>query len=83
MEDVESDDTVRDMLVLGEPIRGTSIATNEEDAELVYDYTHFWRDKVRRHYFCYYHGRKIIVERGAIIEEFDKRARRVRAVLDA
>jgi hypothetical protein len=83
MEDVESDDTVRDRPVPGEPIREASTATDDEDAELVYDHTRFQRDKVKRRYFYYYHGRRIIVERGAMIKEFDERAPRVWVVLDA
>jgi hypothetical protein len=51
--------------------------------ELVYDHTRFWRDKIRRRYFSYYHERRIIIERGATIEEFDERAPRVWAILDA
>jgi hypothetical protein len=72
MEDVESDDVARNKPGLGEPIKEASTAIDEEDAELVYDHTHFQRDKVRHRYFRYYHGRRIIVERGAIIEEFDE-----------
>jgi hypothetical protein len=83
MEDVESDDATRDRPILGEPIREASTTTDEEDAELVYDHNCFQRDKVRRRYFRYYHGRRIIIERGATIEEFDECAPRVRAVLDA
>ena len=82
MEEAASDDTTRDRPVLGEPIRGASTATDEEDEELVYDRTHFRRDKVMHCYFCYYHGRRIIVERGAVIKEFDERTPRVQAVLD-
>jgi hypothetical protein len=65
MEDVESDDAVRDRPVLSEPISEASTGTNEEDAELVYYHTRFQRDKVRCRYFCYYHGCKIIIERRA------------------
>jgi hypothetical protein len=83
IEDVESDDTAKDRPVPGEPIREASTATNEEDAELVYDHTRFRRDKVKRRYFRYYHGRRIINERGATIEEFDDHASMVWAVLDA
>ena len=83
MEEAASDDTTRDRPVLGEPIRGASTATDEEDEDLVYDRTRFWRDKVRRRYFCYYHGCQIIMEGGVVVEEFDERAPRVRAVLDA
>ena len=71
MEEAASDDTTRDRPVPGELIQRASTAIDEEDEELVYDRTHFRRDKVRRRYFCYYYRRKIIVERGAIIEEFD------------
>jgi hypothetical protein len=83
MEDVESDNTARDRPGPGEPIREASTATDEEDAELVYDHTRFRRDKVRRHYFHYYHGRRIIVGREAIIEEFDECTPRVQAMLEA
>jgi hypothetical protein len=41
MEDVKSNDIARDRPVPGEPIREASIATDEEDTELVYDHTHF------------------------------------------
>jgi hypothetical protein len=83
MEDVESDDAARDRPVPSELIIEASTATDEEDAELVYDHTYFPRDKVRHRYFCYYHGSRIIIERGATIEEFDEPALRVRVVLDA
>ena len=83
MEEAASDDTTRDRPVPGEPIRGASMATGEEDEDLVYDRTRFWRDKVRNCYFRYYHGHWIIMERGVVVEEFDELAPRVRAVLDA
>jgi hypothetical protein len=83
IEDVGSDNTVKDRPVPDAPIKEASIATNEEDADLVYDHTRFRRDKVKCRYFRYYHGCKIILERGAAIEEFDERAPRIRAVLDA
>jgi hypothetical protein len=82
MEDVKSDDAARNRPGPGEPIKEASTATSVEDSELVYYHTCFQRDKVRRRYFCYYHGRRIIVERGAIIEEFDERASKVRVVMD-
>ena len=53
------------------------------DVELVYNDTHFRKDKFRPCYFRFYHGCMIIVERVAIIEEFDKHEPRVRAMLDA
>jgi hypothetical protein len=46
--DTESDDTVGDRPVPGEPIREGSTATDRDDDELVYDHIRFWRDKVRR-----------------------------------
>jgi hypothetical protein len=52
MEDVESDDAARDRPVPSEPIREATTATDEEDVKLVYDHTHFWRDKVRHRYFA-------------------------------
>jgi hypothetical protein len=79
----ESDDTARGGPVPGEPIREGSTAMDRDDDDLVYDHTRFRRDKVRRRYTRYYHGRRIIIERGATIKEFDERASRVWAVLDA
>jgi hypothetical protein len=81
--DTESDDTVGGRPVPGEPIRKGSTATDRDDDDLVYDHTRFRRDKIKRRYTLYYHGCRIIIERGAAIEEFDERASRVRAVLDA
>jgi hypothetical protein len=83
MEDMESDHAAKDRPGPGEPIREVNISTDEEDAELAYDHTHFQRDKIKRCYFHYYRGCRIIIERGATIEEFDEHASRVRAVLDA
>jgi hypothetical protein len=83
MEYVGSDDTTGDRPVPGMPIREAITAIDKEDANLVYDHTRFRRDKVKRRYFRYYHERRIIVERGAAIEEFNGHARRIRAVLDA
>jgi hypothetical protein len=83
MEDVDGDDATRDKPVTGELIIETNTATNEEDSELVYNHTHFRRDKTRCRYFRYYHVPKIIIKRGAAIKEFNERASRVRAVLDA
>jgi hypothetical protein len=86
MEDADrftSDDVARDKLGPGEPIKEASTAMDEEDAELVYDHTRFKRGKISYRYFHYYHRRRIIVEKGAIIEEFDERAPRVWAVLEA
>jgi hypothetical protein len=83
MENVEVDDAAKDKPVPGEPIKEASTAKDEEDAKLVYDHTCFWKDNVRRRYFHYYHGRRIIIERGAAIEELDECAPRIRAVLDS
>jgi hypothetical protein len=65
MEDVESDDAARDKPGPGKPIREANTAIDKEDAKLVYNHTYFRSDKVRCRYFRYYHGCKIIVERGA------------------
>jgi hypothetical protein len=56
MKDVESNDAARDRSGLGEPIREASIAMDKDDDDLIYDHTHFPRDKVRRGYFRYYYG---------------------------
>jgi hypothetical protein len=81
--DTESDDTAEGGPVPGEPIREGNTATDRDDDDLVYDHTRFRWDKVKRRYTHYYHGRRIIIERGATIEEFDEHVSRVRAVLDA
>jgi hypothetical protein len=83
LEVMESDDAARDRPILGEPIKEASTSMDEEDVELVYDHSYFRRDKVRCRYFCYYHGRRIIVKMGSTIEEFNECALRVRAMLDA
>jgi hypothetical protein len=80
--DTESDDTVGGRLVPGKLIREGSTAIDRGDYDLVYVHTCFQRDKVKRRYTRYYHGRGIIIERGATIEEFDERASKVRAMLD-
>jgi hypothetical protein len=81
--DTESDNIAGGRPIPSEPIREGSTATDRDDDDLVYDHTRFRRDKVRRRYTRYYHGRRIIIERRAAIEEFDERAPRVRAMLDA
>jgi hypothetical protein len=70
----ESDDTIGGGPVPGELIHEGSTATDRDDDDLVYDHTRFRWDKVRHRYTRYYHGRRIIIERGAAIEEFDERA---------
>jgi hypothetical protein len=77
MEDAESDDTARDRVVPGELIKEANTAIDR----LVH--TRFWSDKVRRQYFRYYQGCRIIIGKGVTIEEFDERAPRVWALLDA
>jgi hypothetical protein len=59
MEDMESDNATRDRPIPSELIKEASITKDEEDAELVYDHTRFWRDKVSCQYFHYYHGRML------------------------
>jgi hypothetical protein len=81
--DTESDDTAEGRPVSIEPVREGSTTTDRDDDDLVYDHTCFRWDKVRRQYTRYYHGCRIIIERGAAIKEFDERAPRVRVVLDA
>jgi hypothetical protein len=46
--DIESDDTVKGRPVPSESIREGSTAADRDDDDLVYDHTHFRRDKVRR-----------------------------------
>ena len=83
MEDMEGDDAARERPIPDGPIWKASTTTDEEDAKLVYDRTYFRKDKVKRWYFHYYHGCRIIIKRGATIEELDECSLRVRVVLDA
>ena len=77
MEKAANNDTTRDRSVPDELIRGASTATNEGDEDLVYNRTRLQRDKVKHSYFRYYNERRIIMERGDVVEEFDKHAPRV------
>lgn len=62
MEDVEADDAIGSGSNSRGPIREASSATNKKDKNLIYDRTHFRRDKVRCHYNLYYSERRVIIE---------------------
>jgi cation diffusion facilitator CzcD-associated flavoprotein CzcO len=83
MEDVGTDDTVGSGSDSKGLVREASTATNEEDEHLVYDRTRFRKDKIQRCFNLYSSRRRVIIERGVEVAEFDERALRVRAVLEA
>jgi hypothetical protein len=60
-----------------------SSAIDSDDADLVYDQTHFRRYKAYRRFVDNYRGRRVAVERGLVLTNFDERAPRIRAVLEA
>jgi hypothetical protein len=66
--DMGTDDTAGSDSDSKGPIRKASSATDEED-NLIYDF--------------YYQDRRVIVERGVVVLDFDDSALRVRVVLDA
>jgi hypothetical protein len=60
-----------------------SSAIDSDDADLVYDHTHFRKYKAYRRFADDYRGRRVAVERGLVVTDFDERALRIRAVLEA
>jgi hypothetical protein len=60
-----------------------SSATDSDDADLVYDHTHFRKYKAYQRFADDYRGRRVAVERGLIVTDFDERAPSIRAVLEA
>ena len=83
MEDIEIDDIAGSGLNSGRPIREASSTTNDKDENLIYYQEHFRMDKAWHHYNLHYHGHRIIVERGAIMIDFDVWVLKVQMVLDA
>jgi hypothetical protein len=63
-------------------IEGSS-ATYMDDADLVYDHTHFRKYKAYRRFTDDYKGCRVAVERGLIMTDFDERALRIRVALKA
>jgi hypothetical protein len=83
MDDVETDDIAGSGSDSRGPIKEANNAIDKEDANLIYDRAHFRKDKAQRHYNFYYQDRRIIVERGVVVSNFDAHTPRVWAVLDA
>jgi hypothetical protein len=65
------------------PVADGSNAIDLDDADLVYDHTRFRKYKAYRRFTDDYRGRRVVVERGLIVTDFDERAPRIRAVLEA
>ena len=83
MEDVGIDDITGSGPDSRGPIREASITTDAEDDNLIYDQEHFRKNKAWHHYDFYYQDRMVIAEQGVVMSDFDDRAPRVRAILDA
>ena len=83
MEDVGTDGIAGSGSYFGGPIREASSTTDVEDDNLIYDRERFRKNKAQHHYDFYYRDRKVIIKRGVVMSNFDDRALRVRAVLDA
>jgi hypothetical protein len=54
-----------------------------DDANFIYDRTRFRKYKAYRQFKDDYRGHRIVVERGLVVTDFDERAMRIRAVLEA
>ena len=68
---------------LGGPIREASISIDVEDDNLIYDRECFKKNKVWRRYDFYYRDRRVIVEWGVVVLDFDAHTPRVLVVMDA
>jgi tRNA 2-selenouridine synthase SelU len=60
-----------------------SNATDTNDADLVYDHTRFRKYKAYRRFTDDYRGRLVAIERRLVMTDFDERAPRIRAALEA
>jgi hypothetical protein len=65
------------------PVADGSNATDTYDADLVYDHIRFRKYKAYRWFVDDYKGRRVAVERGLVVKNFDERTPRIRAVLEA
>jgi hypothetical protein len=83
MEDVGADDTAGSGSDSEGPVREASTTIDEEDEHLVYDRTCFKKDMIWHRFNLYYSNPRVIIERRVEVAEFNERARRVRAVLEA
>jgi hypothetical protein len=63
-------------------IEGSS-ATDTDDADLVYDHTRFRKYNAYRRFEDDYRGRRVAVERGLVVTDFDERASCIWTVLEA
>ena len=77
MEDVGTDDTAGSMSDSKGPIKEAYSATDEEDDNLIYNQERYRRNKAWRHYDFYYWDRRVIVERGVVMLDFDECAPKV------
>jgi hypothetical protein len=55
-----------------------SNATDQDDADLVYDRTYFHKYKAYQWFKDYYRGRRVSVERGLMVTDFDECALLIR-----
>ena len=83
MEDVGTNDTTGSRSNLGGPIREASSTIDKEDNNLIYDRERFRKNKARYYYDFCYRDRRVIVEWGVVVSNFDACTLRVWAVLDA
>jgi hypothetical protein len=65
------------------PMADGSNATDTDDANLVYDHTRFCKYKAYRQFVDNYRGRRVAIERGLVVIEFDERTPYIPAVLEA
>jgi hypothetical protein len=63
-------------------IEGSS-AIDMDDADFIYDRTHFRKYKAYRRFKDNYRGHRVTVERGLVVTNFDECDPRIRAVLEA
>ena len=56
--------------------------TDRSDDDHIYDRTRFRKDKAKHRHQTFYQRRKVVVERGVDITDFDERTPRIRAVLE-
>jgi hypothetical protein len=63
-------------------IKGSS-ATDTDDTNLIYDHTCFRKYKAYRRFVDNYKGRRVVVERGLMVTDFDEQAPPIQAVLEA
>jgi hypothetical protein len=65
------------------PVADGSSATDIDDADLVYDHTRFHKYKAYQRFIDNCKGRRVAVERGLVVTDFDEHAPCIQAVLEA